>query len=277
MAGSSDGQDFSGSFTDLMTSLAIVFLILAVAMVIVFVLNSSKAAQVGTSAIQETEKIKAQKNILLDKIKEYFAPDAKGLHFSTNDNCVEIDGKSDFQIVIRFNGSTGECLKSGFFFSTGSFNLDYNLVRENVKRVSKIYEYICSSIEVSNTINNFQIVGHTNDVYFSGDDQNCFNSINAEMDERSKKLFGKMQCGNIYLSAQRARSVFLLVGAWLDSNTNSFDCFTTKTQISGRGPFEPKLDPESLEPIIRESPQHKRVELIFNFKQPNISVGNPTQ
>lgn len=271
---STDGNDFSGSFTDLMTSLAIVFLILSVGMVIINVLNASDYEVTGKKYIEDLKIVTAKKMELLDEIKKQFGIQKTGEALATADDCVTIDAAHPFRIVIRFNGASKECLKEGLFFKENDFLLDKNKVDKNLSRLSNIYGSICSDVSGDNQIEDVQIVGHTDAKAYFGDDENCLATFSKKKSKTAEDQLRDLQCGNLYLSSQRARTVFLLVSEKIrqSGNSKNLNCFKKKTQASGRGPFEPKIDLKSGKVLDQFDAQQKRVEIVFNFKQPNPLV-----
>jgi flagellar motor protein MotB len=262
---SHDGNDFSSSLTDLMTSLAIVFLILAVGLVIVNTLQSSENEQRGKQYEEDSKNIKVSKATLLTKIKEAFKIKSDQEFSITADRCVEVDASNDYSIVVRFNGSEKECLKSGLFFEENKFFLKTENVKQNILNLASLYETICTSSEINANVERVQIVGHTDSKKYK-DDATC-SDPSISFDGRKSKDDSDLQCGNLYLSAQRARTVFLLVGGHIGRREN-LKCFGSKTQISGRGPFEPKLDSNTKRVLDKNDNQHKRVEIVFDFRQP---------
>lgn len=268
---SSDGNDFSGSFTDLMTSLAIVFLILSVGMVIVNALNASENETTGKRYIEELKAVTHQKMDLLDEIKKQFEISKVGSSLATDDNCVSVDASHPFRITIRFNGSIRECLNEGLFFKENEFLLDKSKVEKNLSRIANIYDKMCSAAEMKNQVEDVQIVGHTDAKGYYGDDKNCLDAIDSKRTPVSEEFLRGIQCGNLYLSSQRARTVFVLVGQKIQDrrSVELATCFKSKTQASGRGPFAPKQDIKSGEEIAPLDPQQKRVEIVFSFRQPN--------
>lgn len=271
---SSDGGDFSTSFTDLMTSLAIVFLILSVGLVIVNALNASENESTGKKYLEELQLVTNKKMELLEEIKKQFLIDRNGNALLTAEECVAIDASHPFRIIIRFNGSSQECLKEGLFFKENAFLLDKTRVEGNLIRIANIYKKMCSKNEIGEQIEDIQIVGHTDAKGYYGDDKNCFEIFESDRVPKMESFLREIQCGNLYLSSQRARTVFMLVGEKIeqDRDFEVMNCFKSKTQASGRGPFEPKIDPKTNAPIDPLNPQQKRVEIVFNFKQPNPLV-----
>lgn len=268
---SSDGGDFSGSFTDLMTSLAIVFLILSVGLVIVNALNATENETTGKKYMDDLNLVTSKKMDLLDEIKKQFKIHRNGNALATADGCVAVDASHPFRITIRFNGASKECLDEGLFFKENEFLLDKVRVEGNLIRISNVYRKMCSSDELAGQIEDIQIVGHTDGKGYYGDDKNCLQIFASERTPSMEEFLRDIQCGNLYLSSQRARTVFLLVGEKIEKDHNSkfFDCFKGKTQASGRGPFEPKVDSKTKMELDPLDPQQKRVEIVFNFKQPN--------
>jgi len=265
---SKDESDFSHSLADLMTSLAIVFLILAVAMVIYAKLTENRRAALYTALVGEHDKAMTLKKEILDQIIKTF--DLKALannSLSTDNECMSIDGDSSpYKITIRFKSTDerstekkqADCKSKGFFYKSD----DYQSIKEprNAATISKIvtmFESLCEDKD-KNNIDHVQILGHTDKNTSSLDRKNCDPYSSETSQEKS------LQCENIFLSAQRARDVFMRVGVEIlkKNNDSLLSCFKSTTEVSGRGPFNP---------VSKVDSENRRVEIVINFKQPRIT------
>lgn len=251
-------NDFSHSFTDLMTSLAIVFLIFAVAMICIIQSSRKDAAAKYSSIQKQKAQIDSAKNLLLRELKTIFNLKEKGKFLSTVDDCITIEGDSTYKVLIKFNGQTESCRNTGLFYPSKIFHLNDSEVRTTIESLSSIYAHVCNPTH-SPYMDHIEILGHTDRNFSNADSTNC------TMTQAGKgEGFNQMHCGNLYLSAQRARDVFLKIGQEIGrSRPDSFNCFTKMTQISGRGPFQNLTD-------SKVASTDRRVELIINFKQPLI-------
>lgn len=252
----SEQQDYAHNFTDLMSSLAIIFLILAVAVVCSFYLSRNSAAKKYEHLTTLHSKVIDSKGDLLKNIKEIFNMNQSGNSFSTTDNCIHVDGVSNYKVVLKFDGENIKCRNSGLFYKSNEYQLPKLQTSDTILKLSKIYVHICKSMV--NDIDNIEILGHTDSLPSKLDNQSCRN-INSNSDEQ----FNNLHCNNIYLSAQRARDVFLQVGQKFIEDKKTFHCLTEKTVISGRGPFAT---------ISNNNTANRRVEVIINFKQPSIEL-----
>lgn len=232
--------DFSHSFTDLMTSLAIAFLILAVVMMV-------SQALAENSHAQGVENIKTE---LCDKLKEEFKLDCnKKDGLKNSGDCITVED-GIFHLKLKFSGDE-KCKEEGLFFSLNDFRGTPNF-KPVTKKLAKLYDIFCPNGIEAHYIDTVRIVGHTTGEIYHGDDSNCSGFAGL----------GEIQCGNLYLSSQRARQVFMMIGDSLGTTTN-FGCFKKITQISGRGPFEP------FDPSNTGNPKNRRVELVVNFRSPD--------
>ena len=261
-----DEPDFSHSLTDLWTSLAVVFLILAVGMVINVKVSESDSASKFTEYQVEREKIYDNKILLLDKLNKIFELDKHGTDLSTNSNCITIDGNSSpYKILIKFNSEDPGCKDKGLFYDTAVFQLQKNEhISHTINSITKIYHEICSEHLLTN-IDDVQILGHTDTEPAKMDVPACNKS-----DTYQNSSFQELHCGNLFLSAQRARDVFLLIGQTIISENDGklFDCFKSKTEISGRGPFKP--EGFIVQGAAKKESNQRRVERDNNYKQTDI-------
>ena len=244
------GGDFSHSMTDLMTSLAIVFLILAVAMIV----NSKKGIK------SKAEKVQDSKKELLTNLNKILNIQNKNGYFLINDKCISIDTHEKYKINIRLNAKDkAKCKDGGLYYENNQFTISPNEeLDKTVLAISKIYDEICSQ-RFEGTVERVQILGHTDLKLSNFDLVNCnktVGKINSDI----------LQCGNINLSALRAENVFLMLGNQIisrDSNDKLVNCFNRITEISGRGPFD-----VSTKPLPQE--EKRRVEIVISLKQPEI-------
>ena len=259
-----DDSDFSHSLADLMTSLAIVFLILAVAMVIHAKITEDRRAGEYDKIIAKQNMVMQIKRNLLDKILDTFEVVARGSESnSTDENCISIDGdSSQYSIKIRFS-SDELCNKNkrkGFFYEPDKYISTQDPTNtDTINKLVLMFKNLCSE-DTFQHIDHVQILGHTDDDFSRLDKKNCEQYTSETSREKS------LHCENIFLSAQRARDVFLRVGGNIKQQFDDtlYNCFIKKTEISGRGPF----DPSAIDVI--EKGKNRRVEIILNFKQPRI-------
>ncbi len=251
-------NDFSHSMTDLMASLAIIFLILAVAMIVQNKLSENTRASKYDAMVNQNEEIRSLKKDLLGHLKEIFEITKNGSSFSTEDGCILIDGDSSpYKIKIRLNGENLNCKSRGFFYSSDSASIQINpLIEKTITSISNFYQKLCSA-EIVKNIDRIQILGHTDSVMSNRDMANCIKTV-GEKNSRD------LQCGNINLSSARAQNVFLLLGRKISIiDFKNISCFTEKTEVSGRGPF----DIESKKLNFNEQ---RRVEIVVNLAQPKM-------
>lgn len=256
-----DESDFSHSLADLMTSLAIVFLILAVAMVVYAKLTENNRASEFDMIIGEHRHIMDVKKKILDRILKTFEVVKRvDQSLTTDNNCISIDGDSSpYKITIRFS-SDEICKSKGFFYGPDEYLSMFNSNNtDTVKKLIVVYDHLCSK-DSSHLIDHVQILGHTDDDFSRLDKKNCEQYFDDKTPENS------LHCQNIFLSAQRARDIFLRVGGEIKKqNSDSiYTCFKTKTEISGRGPFDPETQK------LTDKEKKRRVEIVINFTQPRI-------
>ena len=257
MSEENNSSDFSHSLTDLMTSLAIVFLILAVAMISLIIVkesDNSKKYQKLQNEFGKTAKIKAD---ILNEIKELFRLKTFGNGFISDDNCVLVDASDDYRIKIKFNGDDQNCADKNLMYPSGEYKKDKIKVLDSLINISKIYLKVCDKNSLS-FLENIQVLGRTDATKLLDKSSDC----SKYYEDMQKIDSGELQCGNIALSANRARDVYLLVGSYImDNEKDVFECFKNKTEISGRGPFgefEKNIDSDHM----------RRIELVINFRKP---------
>jgi flagellar motor protein MotB len=253
-------SNFSHSMTDLMTSLAIVFLILAVAMIVKNKLSEDSRASKYDALSSQNEKIKNSKTELLNELKKILEIIKQGNSFSTEDNCIVIDGDSSpYKIKIRLNGDNSDCKSRGLFYDDdSSFIKVTSKIEKTLNSLSSFYDALCSENFIKN-IERVQILGHTDNKPSPRDLKNCILTVGSDN-------IKKLQCGNVNLSSSRAENVFLMLGnSIIKKNKETLiNCYTVKTEISGRGPFDPDKKYNS------DSPNQRRVEIVISLNQPKI-------
>ncbi|MCC7406372.1 MAG: hypothetical protein IT288_18405 [Bdellovibrionales bacterium] len=278
-----EGGDFTSSYTDLMTSLAIVFLILAVGLVIVVSLSQSEIMAIGKKYLLGLQRVTNAKTQLIDEIVKVFKlkADLDG-NFRTDDDCVVVTADSLTRLVIRFNDDREVCKKHGLFFEENEFTIDKRQVDDNIEKLVKFYAVFCGprkNVEIYENIQNIQIVGHTDPILFRSDDANCGKSLGGDRNQRSKwtkkaAMISDLQCGNLYLSSQRARTIFMLIGEKILGTRNDgfFSCFKDMTHSVGRGPFEPTNSAFASQTSSLAHSTQRRVEIVFEFKAPQVDM-----
>ncbi len=270
MADEQEKVDFSHSNTDLMASIAVIFLLLAVAMILA---NSAAVSK----AENAQEKLNAERNEFNNEIRALLELPPGGKDVS-DDGCIRVindDLKSEIRIrFIDGQSANGERCK-GLTFGAAEFKLNgHSDSAVILNKLAMISAKACQkqSVGKDSPIWRLSIEGHT-------DKDRYFNDSLSRCDFRNEEL-----CGNLYLSAQRAREVYLWIARTMDSNeaiSRDKRCFEKMALISGRGPLDP-VDEKDRETASIEGEtgadrdgkqSNRRVEYIVHFKVAKIEAG----
>ncbi|MBK7892142.1 MAG: hypothetical protein IPJ84_15265 [Bdellovibrionales bacterium] len=261
--------DFSHSNTDLMASIAVIFLLLAVAMILA---NSAAVSK----AENAQEKLNAERNEFNNEIRDLLKLPRGGKDVS-DDGCIRVindDLKSEIRIrFIDGHSANGERCR-GLTFGTAEFKLSGQSDSANIlDKLALISSKACKkqSAGKDSPIWRLSIEGHT-------DKDRYFNDSLSRCDHRNEEL-----CGNLYLSAQRAREVYLRIARTMASNekvSQDRRCFEKMALISGRGPLDPVNEPDREMAAVYDEAEsnhdgkqsNRRVEYIVHFKVAKIEA-----
>lgn len=286
MANDHDKIDFSHSNTDLMASVAVIFLLLAVAMILANNESMSRAETVQGKLNQERNEFAREIRELLNL--------PPGENVLSDDGCVHfIDDEKKSELRIRFLdgvSKTGSRCK-GLTFDTADFRLagagtaddvltklaliSNKVVDRNFKVARK---NVCPGDEGSEGVEfpifRISIEGHT-------DEARYVNRALSRCEYNDEHL-----CGNLYLSAQRAREVYLWISRKMAGSfemSKNRKCFERLAMISGRGPLDKAtiLREDRVGKVGHSSKQsmrrsQRRVEYIIHFNIAKLETQHGT-
>jgi hypothetical protein len=258
-------NDFSHSMTDLMASLAVVFLLVAAA-AILMIYQSTKA-----KVDIQKGRVEAAHQALLKEVVRLF--DLKQSDFGLVDDskCVRVDAANLYSIKIAFESDDVRCAKKSISFRQGEFVFSNSDVVPFIQTsVKQIFTSVCDpKNEYQSLVENIKITGHSDPVRLpnQGVFFGCtgtggpFSIGSGRKGVKRKKVVGDSGsksdglCNNISLSSRRAERVFFVVREALAPSGMNPDeikierCVDKLFMVSGRGPtdFEIPLDAENAE------------------------------
>jgi hypothetical protein len=259
------GHDLSSSFTDLMTSVAILFLFLAVAMVVVIHLQNKRPTNLPPpTGPSETE-------ILMEKIISILKEGDKPTKCKmAPSNCTRVfpDKNSTIRVVftsIGLDPTLPPC--GGLNFESGDHRLNdsaKNVINRDILSIleTNAKEHFDKSPGQEGSTAAFYIEGHTDSkpigVKFTSRNPDVFQAF-----EKSKDKNLCDETNNILLSSMRASSVYNeLSEAVKRTNPTTQDFFKDKVIASGKGPKTPFDDP-CLKGTTGTDEANRRVELVI--------------
>lgn len=219
---SKNGKDnFGPALTDFMSGVAVVFLCLAAAYIV-------RATQADRKYGDEKKRKEEVQTEILKEIAQILGLELSEGKLLSYDNCYEVESDPDnYKIYVRFKSDADKC-KGGLVFPRAKPRLAQSPESDAkfILVASKICEKI-GGVENGKTsdIDRVELLGHT--------DADPF--LDGECDKLNDN-----HCGNLGLSALRARQVFLYL--WDAQGGEIKDCLAKYYKISGRADFEPLKD-----------------------------------
>lgn len=240
--------DYSSSFTDLMASLAVVFLILAGGVTILLSMKSKKVIEKNTTPSIAIDNAKDQ---LRGKFAEILGDKKESVEIRTEGNTVRV----------IFAGREGK--ENPLNFPLNDFRLSDNnsiFVRTKIK---SLVEVACLFRGIANThVNLILLEGHT-DSSFNPRGDACHYGSKVSSETRSF-------CNNVRLSSQRATEVFFHLQNSIEDGTELFKCIRKRFLVSGRGSASPRNPREAGHLNVEDA--DRRVELVFHIL-PDLNSG----
>ena len=228
----SKGPDYSASFTDLMASLAVVFLILAGGVTILLTLKRKSA--VGEHSI-----------VLVKRISEIIGKQFPNVNVIPDGNTVR---------VVFANVKTDN--NSSLFFDLNKYQLGPGQAKFVATTVTKIVEAACSIRETEGSrVNLIVLEGHT-DSSFNPIGEGCQSGVTSGNKDKSF-------CNNVRLSSLRASEVFFHLRAASEIGSELESCIGKHFLVSGRGSAFPMNKKNNHESEINDD--DRRVELVFHL------------
>ena len=266
----SESSDYSASLSDLMASVAAVFLLIAG----VYIFQSKRAEA-------------AHKREAEDSRAELFTKIAKLLkiepgHGSKAENeCAVIDKSQPGRLIIRFRDPVNPSSCVGLNFNDGSDELSASQLTFVKNELSSVFRAVCEAKTIEKApITIASLVGHTDARVSRNEIENLKKKVPFYRDDDDALL------SNIPLSARRAQHVFMNVREAMHSELEILnDCLDSIFVVSGKGPTEPLVESKSdgtiskpngswsmgkFLPSIQKSPvdqyrENRRVELVIAF------------
>ncbi len=263
---SHDNEDdiFGPALTDFMSGVAVVFLCLAVAYIVIAKKKEAVNSELIKQYKEQIELTNNQKAEFLEELKRILKIDSDTNINDLSNECFEI--KTDgFKVTLRFKNINTNIKCSGLAFENKLFIASAHDKEDRFVQVAKkACEFQRSrSTPNRNFFDRIELLGHT--------DCNAF-SPRAALKKippgygyvDCHDMTDSADCGNLGLSALRARQVFL----YLSSSLGNMDkeCLNKFYKVSGRGSFEP------VEKNCKAD-SNRRVEFVFYIQPPEFKSG----
>lgn len=259
-----DDDIFGPALTDFMSGVAVVFLCLAVAYIVIAKKKESINSELIRQYKEQIEVTNNQKAEFLEELKRILKIDADTKLDTLSNECFEI--KTDgFKVTLRFKDVSNNKKCAGISFEKKLFIASRDSKVDTFLKVAK------KSCEFQRKrtkdkrpfFDRIELLGHT--------DCNTFSPkpSSQKKDEGygyvdCAALSDSHECGNLGLSALRARQVFLYLSNSLDDSDQ--DCLNKFFKVSGRGSFEP-VEKDC------KADSNRRVEFVFYIQPPEFKAG----
>lgn len=251
------GDKFGPTLTDFMSGVAVVFLSLAA----VYIVKQMSVVNATKDYEQQDRKRTEYKKKLVQKLNEILKFDELEGNVGKS-KCFELK-EFENKVLVRFKEAAG-C--DSLNFKVRSYKLE-GAVNSDASFV-KVAEEVCKSqnnVEDKDYIDRIELLGHTDKDPFE------FIECGQGIDDG--------QCGNLALSAMRAREVFMRIKA-ADVKTAYRHCYESLFKIAGRGPYDfGELDEAYLATCDRDPQREicikrlqRRVEIVIYLQRPKLVV-----
>ncbi len=255
-------NDFSHSITDLMASVAVIFLLIAG----IFIIRTAKQARESTRQMDEIKKSQIDVSRQIDRL-------LKDLQ-NANSNFVEKAEKvtgDPFLAIIRLKNSR-------FVFENNQCKFASELKQRSGDDMKKLLMEIYTKVANSNLkVEQVVLEGHTDhnpslpkSAACGIEDVSRWQNCSKNAPDEKCKQFGFEN--NIQLSAARAQELFFVTRAAILDAPNLLNWFDEKFVVSGRGPVSPlKLGQNWKELPIGNTTayaENRRVEAKIRFYNP---------
>lgn len=239
----SNKSDYSASFTDLMASLSVVFLILAGGVTILLSMRSKKKID-DIPKQSPTGAIEAHTAKLASEISKLIPHD-------TDDNKLIIHGNT-----VRVIFGSRDNKRNSLYFPLNDYRLGSEQAKFVTTTVREIVSTACRLKETDKTkINLIVLEGHT-DSSANPKGEGCHSDSNLTGVEQSF-------CNNVRLSSLRATETFFHLRGAIRENSDLSTCINEHFLVSGRGSASPVDRIFEQAGIVSDS--DRRVELVFHI------------
>lgn len=273
MSGDYRDISYNDSFTDLMSSLVVVFLLVAVAAILA--VKQAKAEKESREArlirqFQEQEsQIQTEKDTLFKSLAKLLNVSDGSSADIAEDGCVKLQNQDAYRLKIQFK-SGGNC--HGLHFDPTKFALPNASKSFAKSRLSEVIREVCMRQE---RVTQVTLVGHTDaDSLIGAKYRGCSEGQSGRIPEKTIGF-----CNNVDLSAKRAQEVFYLVRQELRAKDPQLvsGCVDKLFLVAGRGPVEPikgawKDEFSAPTSVESEKIANRRVELTVDFRQPHLNT-----
>lgn len=259
-----DDDIFGPALTDFMSGVAVVFLCLAVAYIVIAKKKESINSELIRQYKEQIEVTNNQKAEFLEELKRILKIDAETKLDALSNECFEI--KTDgFKVTLRFKDVSNNKKCAGISFEKKLFIASGNSKEDTfVKVAKKSCEFQRNRTKDKRTFfDRIELLGHTDCNTFSPKSSFKKNPVGYGYVDCAG-LSDSPDCGNLGLSALRARQVFLYLSYSLDDIDQ--DCLNKFFKVSGRGSFEP-VEKDC------KADSNRRVEFVFYIRPPEFKAG----
>lgn len=259
-----DDDIFGPALTDFMSGVAVVFLCLAVAYIVIAKKKESINSELIKQYKEQIEVTNNQKAEFLEELKRILKIDTGTKLDVLSNECFEI--KTDgFKVTLRFKDINNNKKCSGLAFEKKLFIASAHSKEDTFVQVAKkSCEFQRNKSKPNRRFfDRIELLGHT--------DCNTF-SPSAALKKvppgygyvDCHDMTDSANCGNLGLSALRARQVFLYLSSSLEDIDK--ECLNKFYKVSGRGSFEP------VEKNCKAD-SNRRVEFVFYIQPPEFKAG----
>lgn len=259
-----DDDIFGPALTDFMSGVAVVFLCLAVAYIVIAKKNESVNTELIRKYKEQIELTNNQKAEFLKELKKILKIDSEAKLDALSNECFDI--KTDgFKITLRFKEVSNNKKCAGISFDKKLFIASANSNEETfVQVVKKSCDFQRDKTQgKKHFFDRIELLGHTDCNTFSPKSTSKKNPVGYGYVDCAA-LSDSPDCGNLGLSALRARQVFLYLSNSLDQNDQN--CLNNYFKVSGRGSFEP-VEKDC------KADSNRRVEFVFYIQPPEFKAG----
>lgn len=251
MSQASPGQGFSSSLTDLMASVAVVFLLL---MAVFMLITAQLVKQAKREAARYEGQLKEAKKESIGEAKNLVSRLLELQLVKENKARVDYDEHRDpFLIVLvvqerHLSYFSGECTLQQ---------------PEEVRHLLRpVFEAVCGEVE---SVQSITLEGHTSMKGFCPPSTKC----GAEPC-RAKAWEADGFANNVRLSAARAQNVYFEMRKELGSDSTLLECVDDQFVVAGRGPVQPANNLPWRNSLRGDDPDDRRVVMKIRMKSDKV-------
>lgn len=259
-----DDDIFGPALTDFMSGVAVVFLCLAVSYIVI----AKKKESINTELIRKYKEqilvTNNQKAEFLKELRKILKIDSGENLDSLYNDCFEIKTEG-LKVTLRFKDVSNNKKCAGISFEKKLFIASTHSKEDTFVQVAKkSCEFQRKRTKNQKTFfDRIELLGHTDCNTFTPNTSIKKNPIGYGYVDCAG-LSDSPDCGNLGLSALRARQVFLYLNYSLDEVDQ--ECLSKFFKVSGRGSFEP-VEKDC------KADSNRRVEFVFYIQPPEFEAG----